>query len=239
MLLLASKRPTLPGTCRSCSWLGAPTWLGRTSFQAGQQACGEHYSADQQENCQWKEKLSFSQQEKQKICELLMETDGDVGQEVERAQLEKHPPGKETLQRMTRIVCPTEPAKASSLGNSTSTNAAHSPSFFLFCLHFFSTTFLPRWKQQKLPKLNKNRRQLSCNYHSYKEAKQGSKKWLKAREVFEHSLLSVLSFGKLSVLSYEHTEKEVIHEADRNTCGDCGEKKTYVIFFYLTMSKLP
>lgn len=59
-----------------------------------------------------------------------METDGDVGQEVERAQLEKHPPGKETPQRMTRIVCPTEPAEASSLGNSTSTNAAHSPSFF-------------------------------------------------------------------------------------------------------------
>lgn len=139
MLLLASKGPTLPGTRRSCSWLGSLTWLGRTSFQAGQQACGEHYSADQQENCQWKEKLSFSQQEKQKICELLMETDGDVGQKVERAQLGKHPPGEETPQRVTRTVCPTELAEAFSLGNSTSTNAAHFPSFFLilpsFLLH--------------------------------------------------------------------------------------------------------
>ena len=54
------------------------------------------------------------------------------------------------------------------------------PSIFLlfwFCLCFFSTPLLLRWKQQK--KLNKNRRQLICNYHSYKEAKQGSKKWLK------------------------------------------------------------
>lgn len=33
----------------------------------------------------------------------------------------------------------------------------------------------------------KIRRQLSCNYHSYKETKQGSKKWLKAREVSEPS----------------------------------------------------
>lgn len=130
MLLLASKGPTLPGTRRSCSWLGAPTWLGRTSFQAGQQACGEHYSADQQENCQWKEKLSFSQQEKQKICELLMETDGDVGQEVERAQLGKHPPGKGTPQRVTRTVCPTELAEAFSLGNSASTSVVKFPSFF-------------------------------------------------------------------------------------------------------------
>lgn len=109
---------------------GSSDLAGRTSFQAGQQACGEHYSADQQENCQWKEKLSFSQQEKQEICELLMETDGDVGQEVERAQLEKHPPGEETPQRMMRTACPTEPAEVFSLGNSTSTNAAHSPSFF-------------------------------------------------------------------------------------------------------------
>lgn len=63
-------------------------------------------------------------------------------------------------------------------------------------------------------KQTKNRRQLSCDCHSYKEAKQGSKIWLKAREVSEPSLLSVLSFGKLSVLSYEHTEEQVIHEAD-------------------------
>lgn len=70
---------------------GGSDLAGKNLFPTGQQACGEHYSADQQENCQWKEKLSFSQQEKQKICELLMETDGDVGQEVERAQLGKHP----------------------------------------------------------------------------------------------------------------------------------------------------
>jgi len=135
VLLLASKVPTLPGTCRSCSWLGAQTWLGRTSFQTGQQACGEHYSADQQENCQWKEKLSFSQQEKQKICghfrELLMETDGDVSQEVERPQLGEHSPCEETPQRVTSTVCPREPAEILALGNSTSTNAFHFPSFLI------------------------------------------------------------------------------------------------------------
>lgn len=60
MLVLASNGPLLPGTRKACSWLGRP------AFQTGQQACGEHYSADQQENCQWKEKFSFSQQEKQK-----------------------------------------------------------------------------------------------------------------------------------------------------------------------------
>lgn len=59
-----------------------------------------------------------------------METDGDVGQEVERAQLGKHPPGEKIPQRVTRTVCPTELAEAFSLGNSTSTNAAHFPSFF-------------------------------------------------------------------------------------------------------------
>lgn len=142
MLLLASKGLTLPGTCRSCSWLGAQTWLGRTSFQTGQQACGEHYSADQQENCQWKEKLSFSQQEKQKICghfrELLMETDGDVGQEVERPQLGEHPHARRHHRGFMRTVCPGEPAEILVLGNSTSTNASHFPSFLIlpsFLLH--------------------------------------------------------------------------------------------------------
>lgn len=48
---------------------------------------------------------------------------------------------------------------------------------FWFCLHFFSSPFLLRWKQQK--KINKTRRQLSCNYHSHKKAKQGSKKWFR------------------------------------------------------------
>lgn len=135
MLLLASKGPTLPGTCRSCSWLGVQTWLGRTSFQTGQQACGEHYSADQQENCQWKEKLSLSQQEKQKnsghFGELLMETDGGVGQEVERPQLGEHPPCDGTPQRVTRTVCPREPAEILALGSSTSTNGFHFPSFLI------------------------------------------------------------------------------------------------------------
>lgn len=80
----------------------------------------------------------------------------------------------------------------------------------------------------------KIRRQLSCNYHSYKEAKQGSKKWLKAREVSEPS-------HPLGSYQFSHTEEQVITEAAEspsNTCGDYGTRKKYVIFFFFNNAKV-
>lgn len=147
MLVLASSGPPLPGTRKSCSWLGRP------AFQTGQQACGEHYSADQQENCQWKEKFSFSRQEKQKICghfrELLMETDGNVCREVERPQLGERLPHGETPQRPTRTACPRDLAEILALRNPTSTHALHFPSFLILPSHlFYSPSFL-EWSSRK------------------------------------------------------------------------------------------
>lgn len=80
-----------------------------------------------------------------KICghfrEPLMETDGDVGQEVERPQLGERPPCEGTPQRVTRTICPTEPAEILALGNSTSTNTFSFPSFLI--LPSFLLYFLP------------------------------------------------------------------------------------------------
>lgn len=78
-----------------------------------------------------------------KICghfrELLMETDGDVSQEVERSQLGEHPPCKETPQRVMRTVCPREPAEIFALRNSRCTNALHFPSFLILPLFILSS----------------------------------------------------------------------------------------------------
>lgn len=74
-----------------------------------------------------------------------METDGDIGQEVERPQLGENPPCEETLQRVMRTVCPRESAKVLAVGNDISTNAFHFPSFLI--LPMFLPYSLTSWME--------------------------------------------------------------------------------------------